>query len=84
MSLHLLARRMPFLAGADDAERFEQFCAGFFAQMGQIPVAAAAGMMIPEHGTFALFGAGTLPEFGRESLAIPRRAGPSPEPRVKL
>ncbi len=40
----------------------------FFAQMGQIPVAGAAGMMIPEHGTFALFGAGTLPEFRGRGL----------------
>jgi GNAT superfamily N-acetyltransferase len=40
----------------------------FFAQVGQIPVAAAAGMMIPEHGAFALFGAGTLPEFRGRGL----------------
>jgi hypothetical protein len=33
----------------------------FFAQFGHNPVAAAAGMKIPEHGIFALFGAGTLP-----------------------
>lgn len=40
----------------------------FFALAGQNPVAAAAGMTIPEHGTFALFGAGTLPEFRGRGL----------------
>jgi GNAT superfamily N-acetyltransferase len=40
----------------------------FLARLGQIPVAAAAGMTIPEHGTFALFGAGTLPEFRGRGL----------------
>jgi GNAT superfamily N-acetyltransferase len=40
----------------------------FLARLGQIPVAAAAGMTIPEHGAFALFGAGTLPEFRGQGL----------------
>jgi ribosomal protein S18 acetylase RimI-like enzyme len=40
----------------------------FFAQFGHNPVAAAAGMKIPEHGIFALFGAGTLPEFRGRGL----------------
>jgi len=40
----------------------------FLARLGQIPVAAAAGMMIPDHRTFALFGAGTLPEFRGRGL----------------
>ena len=40
----------------------------FFAKVGDKPVAAAAGMAIPEHGIFALFGAGTLPEFRRRGL----------------
>jgi ribosomal protein S18 acetylase RimI-like enzyme len=32
------------------------------------PVAAAAGRMIPEHRIFALFGAGTLPEFRNRGI----------------
>lgn len=40
----------------------------FFARVGQNPVAAAAGMKIPEHGILALFGAGTLPEFRGRGL----------------
>jgi GNAT superfamily N-acetyltransferase len=40
----------------------------FFAQVCQVPVAAAAGMVIEEHGIFALFGAGTLPEFRGRGL----------------
>ena len=40
----------------------------FFAQLGDSPVAAAAGMAIPEHGIFALFGAGTLPEYRGRGL----------------
>ena len=40
----------------------------FFAQVGGTPVAAAAGMPIPEHGIFALFGAGTLPEYRARGL----------------
>ena len=35
----------------------------FFARVNGVPVAAAAGLLIPEHRVFALFGAGTLPEF---------------------
>jgi GNAT superfamily N-acetyltransferase len=35
----------------------------FFACVAQKPVAAAAGRVIPEHRVFALFGAGTLPDF---------------------
>jgi ribosomal protein S18 acetylase RimI-like enzyme len=35
----------------------------FFACVDQKPVAAAAGRVIPEHRVFALFGAGTLPDF---------------------
>jgi GNAT superfamily N-acetyltransferase len=34
----------------------------FFARVSGEPVAVAAGMAIPDHGIFALFGAGTLPE----------------------
>ncbi len=40
----------------------------FFARVGENPVAAAAGMAIPQHGVFALFGAGTLPEFRGRGL----------------
>jgi len=35
----------------------------FLAFVDGVPVAAAAGRMIPEHRIFALFGAGTLPDF---------------------
>jgi len=35
----------------------------FLATMNDVPIAAAAGRIIPEHRVFALFGAGTLPEF---------------------
>jgi ribosomal protein S18 acetylase RimI-like enzyme len=35
----------------------------FVASADENPVAAAAGRIIPEHRVFALFGAGTLPEF---------------------
>lgn len=35
----------------------------FFARVNGVPAAAAAGLLIPEHRVFALFGAGTLPEF---------------------
>jgi ribosomal protein S18 acetylase RimI-like enzyme len=35
----------------------------FFACVDKKPVAAAAGRVIPEHRVFALFGAGTLPDF---------------------
>jgi GNAT superfamily N-acetyltransferase len=35
----------------------------FLACADGVPVAAAAGRVIPEHRVFALFGAGTLPEF---------------------
>lgn len=35
----------------------------FVASVDENPVAAAAGRIIPEHRVFALFGAGTLPEF---------------------
>jgi GNAT superfamily N-acetyltransferase len=35
----------------------------FVASVDENPVAAAAGRVIPEHRVFALFGAGTLPEF---------------------
>jgi ribosomal protein S18 acetylase RimI-like enzyme len=35
----------------------------FVAWVDEGPVAAAAGRIIPEHRVFALFGAGTLPEF---------------------
>ena len=40
----------------------------FFACVGQTPVAAAAGRIIPEHRVFALFGAGTLPDFRRRGI----------------
>ncbi len=40
----------------------------FFARLSHNPVAAAAGMKIAEHGIFALFGAGTLPEFRGRGL----------------
>jgi ribosomal protein S18 acetylase RimI-like enzyme len=40
----------------------------FFAQVGNNPVAAAAGMPILEHGIFALFGAGTMPEYRGRGL----------------
>ena len=35
----------------------------FLALINNVPIAAAAGRIIPEHRVFALFGAGTLPEF---------------------
>jgi GNAT superfamily N-acetyltransferase len=35
----------------------------FLATVDGVPVAAAAGRIIPEHRVFALFGAGTLPQF---------------------
>jgi GNAT superfamily N-acetyltransferase len=35
----------------------------FLATVDQLPVAAAAGRIIPEHRVFALFGAGTLPGY---------------------
>jgi ribosomal protein S18 acetylase RimI-like enzyme len=35
----------------------------FVACLNGTPVAAAAGLLIPQHRVFALFGAGTLPEF---------------------
>jgi GNAT superfamily N-acetyltransferase len=35
----------------------------FLAMVDGVPIAAAAGRIIPEHRVFALFGAGTLPEF---------------------
>ncbi|MGZ4819900.1 MAG: GNAT family N-acetyltransferase, partial [Terriglobales bacterium] len=35
----------------------------FVASVDDVPVAAAAGRIIPEHRVFALFGAGTLPDF---------------------
>jgi ribosomal protein S18 acetylase RimI-like enzyme len=35
----------------------------FVASVDDVPVAAAAGRIIPEHRVFALFGAGTLPGF---------------------
>ena len=41
----------------------------FVASVDENPVAAGAGRIIPEHRVFALFGAGTLPEFrGRAAL----------------
>jgi ribosomal protein S18 acetylase RimI-like enzyme len=40
----------------------------FFARVGHNPVAAAAGMTIPDHRIFAMFGAGTLPEFRGHGL----------------
>jgi ribosomal protein S18 acetylase RimI-like enzyme len=40
----------------------------FFACVDQTPVAAAAGRIIPEHRVFALFGAGTLPDFRRRGI----------------
>jgi len=38
-------------------------CLTFLATADGVPIAAAAGRVIPEHRIFALFGAGTLPEF---------------------
>jgi ribosomal protein S18 acetylase RimI-like enzyme len=38
-------------------------CLTFLASANGVPVAAAAGRVIPEHRIFALFGAGTLPAF---------------------
>jgi ribosomal protein S18 acetylase RimI-like enzyme len=38
-------------------------CLTFIATADGVPIAAAAGRVIPEHRVFALFGAGTLPEF---------------------
>ncbi len=38
-------------------------CLTFVATAEGVPIAAAAGRVIPEHRVFALFGAGTLPEF---------------------
>jgi ribosomal protein S18 acetylase RimI-like enzyme len=38
-------------------------CLTFVATADGVPIAAAAGRVIPEHGVFALFGAGTLPDF---------------------
>ena len=35
----------------------------FFAEVDGVPIAGAAGRIIPEHRIFALFGAGTLPGF---------------------
>jgi GNAT superfamily N-acetyltransferase len=38
-------------------------CLTFVATANGVPIAAAAGRVIPEYRVFALFGAGTLPEF---------------------
>jgi ribosomal protein S18 acetylase RimI-like enzyme len=38
-------------------------CLTFLATAEGVPIGAAAGRIIPEHRIFALFGAGTLPEF---------------------
>jgi ribosomal protein S18 acetylase RimI-like enzyme len=38
-------------------------CLTFLATVDGVPIAAAAGRVIPEHRILALFGAGTLPEF---------------------
>jgi len=35
----------------------------FFAEIDEVPIAAAAGRIIPEHRVFAFFGAGTLPAY---------------------
>jgi len=40
----------------------------FLASANGIPVAAAAGRIIREHGIFALFGAGTLPDFRQRGI----------------
>ena len=40
----------------------------FLASVNGAPVAAAAGRVIPEHRIFALFGAGTLPEFRKQGI----------------
>ena len=40
----------------------------FLASANGVPVAAAAGRIIREHGIFALFGAGTLPDFRKRGI----------------
>ena len=40
----------------------------FLASVNGVPVAAAAGRIIPEHRIFALFGAGTLPDFRKRGI----------------
>ena len=40
----------------------------FVAEIDGQTVACGAGLLIPEHGIVALFGAGTLPEFRRRGL----------------
>jgi len=40
----------------------------FLASLNGTPVAAAAGRVIPEHQIFALFGAGTLPDFRKRGI----------------
>jgi len=40
----------------------------YLASVSEKPVAAAAGRIIPEHRIFALFGAGTLPEFRNRGI----------------
>lgn len=40
----------------------------YLASVGETPVAAAAGRIIPEHRIFALFGAGTLPAFRNRGI----------------
>jgi GNAT superfamily N-acetyltransferase len=40
----------------------------FLAEVNGVPVAAAAGRIIPEHRIFALFGAGTLPDFRKRGI----------------
>ena len=40
----------------------------FFAEVDGVPVAGAAGRIIPEHRVFAFFGAGTLPAYRRKGI----------------